>query len=156
MPLEQAETVFVNYLNQNGLRLTGQRRAIFRAFYQANRHLTAEEIYDLTRTVYRNVGMATVWRNMKLIKEAGLAEEHRFGDGLVRYERRTPESHGHMICTDCGRPVEFDTAKIMSFLEDIAEVNYFHVDDYRVEIYGRCFLCRANETESSHDKGETK
>jgi Fur family ferric uptake transcriptional regulator len=152
--MDQAEDVFANYLHTNGLRMTGQRRAIFRAFYQANRHLTAEEIYNLTRSVYRNVGMATVWRNMKLIKEAGLAEEHRFGDGLVRYERRSPESHGHMVCTECGRPVEFDTTKIMSFLDEVADVNYFQVNDYRVEIYGRCFLCRAGETESSKTRGE--
>ena len=143
--MSQAEKKFVEYLSRNGLRMTEQRRAIFEAFYQSDRHLSAEEIYDLVRDSRSGVGIATVWRNMKLMREAGIAEEHHFRDGRVRYEKKSPVDHGHMICTICGRPVEFGAEKIISDLRRIAGINSFEVADFKISIFGTCFLCQATQ-----------
>jgi Fur family ferric uptake transcriptional regulator len=155
--MDKTEEIFAKYLTRNGLRMTEQRRAIFNAFIKTDRHLSAEEIYDIVKQAKVGVGIATVWRNMKLIREAGLAEEHHFRDGRVRYERRTPANHGHMICTECGRPVEFDTTEITPFLERISEINSFKAEDYRISIFGKCFLCTREKGEGdflSTTKGE--
>jgi len=146
--VSQAEKKFEEYLSRNGLRMTEQRRAILEAFYQSDRHLSAEEIYDLVRGSRSGVGIATVWRNMKLMRKAGIAEEHHFLDGRVRYEKKSPVDHGHMICTVCGRPVEFGAEKIIADLRRIAGVNSFEVADFKISIFGTCFLCQSSKVSS--------
>jgi len=139
--MKSAEATFIEFLSRNGLRMTGQRRAILDAFHRSQRHLSVEEIYDIVRQSGAGVGIATVWRNMKLILAAGLAEEHHFLDGRIRYEQRAPRAHGHMVCTSCGRPVEFDLGQVSPFLRQVAKANSFAVEDVKISLFGKCFLC---------------
>jgi Fur family ferric uptake transcriptional regulator len=150
--MQKEEQIFADFLSRNGLRVTEQRLAIFRAFYTSDRHLSAEEIYDIVKRSKTGVGIATVWRNMKLIREAGLADEHQFRDGRIRYEKRTPKDHGHMICIVCNRPVEFDTKEIVPILKTVSEANGFAIDEVKITIFGKCFLCRGQRP---HTKGDS-
>jgi Fe2+ or Zn2+ uptake regulation protein len=151
--MSQAEKKFEEYLSRNGLRMTEQRRAIFEAFSRSDRHLSAEEIYDLVRGSRSGVGIATIWRNMKLMRQAGIAEEHHFLDGRVRYEKKCTMDHGHMICIVCGRPVEFGAGKIISELRHVANINSFEVTDFKVSIFGTCFLCKSAQRSGDRVKG---
>lgn len=85
-PVGNPAQIFRSFLKNKGLRNTPQRQQIMEVFFNESGHLTTEEIYDRVRKEDPSLGQATVYRTMKLLCEAGLAREVRFGDGLARYE----------------------------------------------------------------------
>ena len=141
--MERTEAIFNNFLKVNGLSMTDQRRAVFAAFHGAEGHVSAEEIYEIVKEAGFGVGIANVWRTLRLIQKAGLAEEHYFGNIGVRYEmKKAPESHGHIVCQECGRAEEFDLAKILPLIGDIAAQYKYRVDGYELALFGLCHSCQ--------------
>jgi Fur family ferric uptake transcriptional regulator len=122
--------------------MTPQRELIFRSFFEMNRHVSVDELYDRVRQQDATVGYSTVWRNMKLICEVGLAEEVNVGDGVTRYDRVTNAPHGHLFCAKCRSLTEFDAAKVMDFLTAVAGEHEFSAEGFKVEIQGVCARCR--------------
>ena len=70
----------VRYLGEHGLKQTRQRQAILDVFLSARGHLTSEDILRAVRELHSNIGYTTVYRTMKLLCEAGLANERHFED----------------------------------------------------------------------------
>lgn len=132
------------YLAGQGLKSTSQRDIILNAFVDAARHMSAEELYARIRKFHPHIGYATVYRTLKLLAEAGIAEERRFEDGYTRYEYKTSETghHDHLICTRCGEIVEFENERIEALQDDVAKKKGFHVQNHKLEIYGLCARCR--------------
>ena len=135
-PLE----VLKDYVAKNGLKFTRQRELIADVFFKAGGHLKVEDLLDRVREVDPQVSLATVYRTMKLLTECGLAEPHRFRDGHTRYEpsEGEEEHHDHLICTECGRIVEFFNSDIERLQEQIAASFGFEVAHHRMELYGKC------------------
>ncbi len=61
---------FTEFLARSGLKTTRQRERIVRAFFAAGRHLSAEELYHRLRLEDRGIGLVTVYRTLKLLREA--------------------------------------------------------------------------------------
>jgi len=129
------------YLEEHSLKHTKQRDAILDAFLGAKGHVTSEDIYERVREAHSNIGYTTVYRTMKLLVDAGLAQERHFDDGVARYEIEH-EHHDHLVCTKCGKIVEFECAMIESSQDAIAERYGFRVLRHRHELYGHCADCR--------------
>src|SRR3990172_409134 len=101
------------YLAGQGLRSTSQRDAILKTFVEDGQHLSAEELYARVKKTHPGIGYATVYRTLRLLAESGLAEEHRFEDGLSRFEYMNADAHhDHLICTRCGAIIEFENERI--------------------------------------------
>jgi Fur family transcriptional regulator, ferric uptake regulator len=83
--IEEKE-IFQNYIQKYGLRRTAQRDLILEIFLQTEEHLSSEDLYWLVQKQDPAVGQTTVYRTLKLLTEAGLAREVRFGDGKTYYE----------------------------------------------------------------------
>jgi Fur family ferric uptake transcriptional regulator len=131
------------YLATQGLRSTSQRDAILRAFIEAGKHLSAEELYASVRKAHPSIGYATIYRTLKLLAKAGLAEERRFEDGFTRFEYKKPNAHhDHLICTGCGTIIEFENESIEALQQDVASKNGFKVESHKLEIYGLCAGCQ--------------
>jgi Fur family ferric uptake transcriptional regulator len=140
---ETATTRFSGFLQGRGLRLTGQRRAIADIFFKAEGHHSAEEIARLVRERHPGIGPATVYRTLRLLREAGLATGMDTGDGLARYESPLRRAHhDHLVCRTCGRIVEFENDRIEQLQQLVAERHGFVVTDHRLELYGVCGACR--------------
>ncbi len=129
------------YLDDHNLRHTRQRDAILEVFLELKGHTTAEELYEQVREKHSNIGYTTVYRTMKLLCDAGLAAERRFEDGVTRYEVQH-EHHDHLVCTRCGKIVEFECKMIEQAQEEIAAKFQFRVLRHRHELYGHCSDCR--------------
>lgn len=136
--------VLREYVAANGLKLTRQRELIADVFFDSGGHLKVEDLLERVREKDPNVSLATVYRTMKLLTECGLASPHRFGDRHVRYEPtdQDEEHHDHLICTKCGRIVEFFNEEIEALQERVAEENGYVVTHHRMELYGLCAKCR--------------
>ncbi len=134
---------FTQYLSERGLRLTGQRRVIADLFFRSEGHHSAEEISRMVREANPGIGPATVYRTIKLLREAGLATGMNTGDGLARYESPFRRSHhDHLVCRRCNRIVEFENDQIEALQQRVAERHGFVVTDHRLELYGVCGACR--------------
>ncbi|MEN8160700.1 MAG: transcriptional repressor, partial [Myxococcota bacterium] len=73
------------YLEGHNLKHTKQREAILDTFLEQKGHVTGEELYQRVREKHPQIGYTTVYRTMKLLCEAGLANEHHFDDGVTRF-----------------------------------------------------------------------
>lgn len=125
--------------------MTPQRDLIFKAFFEMDRHVSVDELYDRVRRRDSSVGYSTVWRNLKLICKIGLAEEVNLGDGITRYDRVTDVPHGHLYCLTCKELVEFDADQVLDFLSAVASRNDFLPESFKIEIQGHCTKCRQAE-----------
>jgi Fur family ferric uptake transcriptional regulator len=140
---KRATDHLAEYLAGQGLKSTRQRDDILDIFVSAGRHLSAEELYLLVKKSHPGIGYATVYRTLKLLASAGLAEEQRFEDGYTRYEYRATDSHhDHLICTKCGRIIEFENERIEQLQQDVARKNKFQVQSHKLELYGLCSECQ--------------
>jgi Fur family ferric uptake transcriptional regulator len=71
--------------------------------------------------------------------EAKLLAEHDFGKDFKYYEHIIGhEHHDHIICTDCGRIVEFVVPEIEDMQQRVAQENGFSIHGHRLNIYGNC------------------
>ena len=130
------------FLRTKGYKMTPQRELVFRSFFELGKHVSVDELYDRVKEIDKSVGYSTVWRNLKLICEVGLAREVNVGDGVTRYDRVTRKPHGHLYCLNCKKLVEFDLDGIAEKLGAAAEDENFEPDNLKVEIEGICKSCR--------------
>lgn len=135
--------VFRRYLTGRGLKQTAPRRLILKTFLDGEGHRSVEDIHRQARGEDPRIGYTTVYRTMKLLCDAGLAREIDLSDGVTRYEHLYNHAHhDHMICTACGRSVEFFNAQIERLQDEASAQLGFRVADHRLQIYGLCGDCR--------------
>jgi Fur family ferric uptake transcriptional regulator len=137
------EDILSAYLKNKDLKLTGQRKIILDAFLNIETHVTAEELYDIIKKDNPEVGVATVYRTLKILCEAGLANEVKFSDRSTRYEHLFDhEHHDHLICIKCGKYTEVRDQEIEDLQQKLAQKNKFQILRHRMELYGICEDCR--------------
>jgi Fur family transcriptional regulator, ferric uptake regulator len=128
------------YLKQQDLKNTKQRRVIIEEFLKLESHIDAEQLHARIREVHPGIGLATIYRTLSLLKEAGLIEEQSFVEGKAVFEVDTPGSHhDHLVCTKCGKVVEFHNEEIEDLQAQVAKEFGFSLLDHRLTLYGRCF-----------------
>jgi Fur family ferric uptake transcriptional regulator len=132
--------VFTEHLAKNGLRLTGQRRAILDLFLTSDHHLSQEEIYQALRG--KGIGRATVFRTLKTLQECGLAAPVVGRDGTPRFEINLDRPHhDHLICVECGRIQEVRWPSLEKIQEEACRRAGFVPKWHRHEIFGSCRDC---------------
>ncbi|WP_227938035.1 peroxide-responsive transcriptional repressor PerR [Alkalihalobacillus deserti] len=133
-------------LKSTRVRMTPQRHAILEFLYESMTHPTADDIYKALEGRFPNMSVATVYNNIRVFKEAGIVKELTYGDSSSRFDSVTSD-HYHVICSDCGKIVDFHYPGLDE-VETLAEhVTGFKVHHHRMEIYGTCPKCQnQNET----------
>lgn len=135
--------VFEKYLTANGLKQTAHRKLILRTFLTGEGHRSVEDIHRDVRRSDPRIGYTTVYRTMKLLSDSGLAREIDLSDGMTRYEHLYNHAHhDHMICTECGKSIEFFNAEIEKLQDRASRDLGFRVADHRLQIYGLCVDCQ--------------
>ncbi len=135
---------FTSWLRDRGLPVTAQRVAIAEVLFNADRHLSAEEVAAELNGRGNKVGTATVYRTIDVLLESGLVVERDFGEGFRRFETaRDVPQHEHLICTGCGRVEEFRDDRIDRIAGELAASRGFTRERHRLVIYGLCRSCRA-------------
>jgi Fur family ferric uptake transcriptional regulator len=131
-----------NRLREAAERLTPQRKLIARILHEQGGHLSAEEIHDLGRRRQPRLSLATVYRTLKWLKEAGLVHELRLNGDYCRYEVDHEEAHQHMVCLGCGKIIEFVCDHCATVHSDLAHRHGFTITGVRVKLYGYCAECQ--------------
>ena len=129
-------------LRERGLHSTGPRRIIIDEFLSAREHVSLEDMVGRVRARDASVGFTTVYRTLRLLVDCGVAQEHQFGDRMTRYELLARDGHhDHLICTSCGKILEFHEPRIESLQDAVALRFGFHQRSHKLEIYGECASC---------------
>jgi Fur family transcriptional regulator, ferric uptake regulator len=120
------------------------REAIVDAFFSSEEHhLDMKALLERARSRSPRLAMATVYRTMKLLELAGLAEVRDFGRPHALYEVVTGGAHhDHLICEECGEIQEFVSEEIEGEQEAAARRAGFILTHHRHELYGRCAACQ--------------
>ncbi len=135
--------LFQSYIESKGLRHSGQRMQILDVFLKTEKHLTTEEFHKLVQKKHPSIGIATVYRTLKLLSDCGLCRELKLEDGITRYEHLYEhEHHDHLVCTQCGALVEVLDAEIERLQEKLARSHGFEIESHKLELYGVCKKCR--------------
>ena len=135
---------FKELLKKNSLKFTKQRELILKFLYQNKGHYTPEDIYMLLKQQYPdvNIGIATVYRTLTLLEESHIVSSISFGIQGKKYELGLKKHHDHLICTQCGKIIEFYDEIIEERQEEIAKKFNFKMTDHTMKIVGICEECQ--------------
>ena len=147
---ETEKQVFSEHIQKTGLRHTAQRDLILEIFLRTEEHLSSEDLYWLVHKEDSSVGHTTVYRTLKLLTDAGLAREVRFGDNKTYYEHHyNHEHHDHMICTECGKVIEFYSEELEAMQDEMADKYNFKPTHHSLRILGICNECQQKDVNTA-------
>lgn len=137
---------FLDFMKHGGMNVTSQRIAIAEAFFELPGHHSLEEFYNMVAKRDPSIGQTTVYRTLKLLCEARLANEIHFSDDITRYEIAKPTSHhDHLICLECGEIVEIFDRRIETWQNEISEDHGYTLVGHVHNLYGICGTCKAKK-----------
>ncbi|HLR42081.1 MAG TPA: peroxide-responsive transcriptional repressor PerR [Pseudogracilibacillus sp.] len=138
--LDDKLQVAIERLKKSGVRITPQRHAVLEYLLTSMSHPTADEIYKALEEKFPNMSVATVYNNLRILREIGLIKELTYGDDSSRFDSNMND-HYHIICEDCGKIVDFHYPTLDE-IESLAEkVSGFDISHHRMELYGKCEQC---------------
>ena len=131
-------------VKQKGLKYTEQREIVLSVLLDAQDHLTAEEVYNEIKKEHTesNIGIATVYRALSFLEEVDLITSIAFGTDGKKYESNAKSHHDHLICTNCGKIIEFIDDEIEKRQDKIAKKNKFKITSHSMQLYGTCETCQ--------------
>lgn len=118
------------------IRMTSQRGTIIKVIEQSEDHPDVDLLYRRSVELDNTISIATVYRTMKLLEEAGVVERLEFGDGRARYEE-SGDHHEHLVDVETGEVIEFFDAELEEMKRAIAEKMGYDLVDHRLELFGR-------------------
>lgn len=142
-----------------GFRMTAPREAIYKTLASKPGHLSADEIFLHVRDNMPGIGLATVYRNLELLRSGGHIKSIDVGDGKSRYELNHkaggPDHHHHLICRQCGQVINYmdfedDELTLVHKLEQHLAMKYkYQVTDHDMSFYGTCPGCQKRTPDDS-------
>ncbi len=137
-------------LEKNGYRFTTQKQLVLKAVIQSNTHLTVKQIYKLVHG--KRVGLATVYRNLKIFEELGIVKEINV-DGVTYYELKIFSGkplHIHLKCSKCNHIIDMNDRSLdveyLKLNRKVEASKDFEIYDTNIMLEGLCKQCREDKT----------
>jgi Fur family transcriptional regulator, ferric uptake regulator len=142
------------------LRATRQRAAVASVLDELDDFRSAQDLHALLRNRGEPVGLATVYRTLQSLADAGQVDVLRIGDGEAVYRRCSSGHHHHLVCRSCGRAVEVEGPTVERWADRVSAEHGFVDVSHTLEVFGTCGDCAAerpsrrarNERESERDQ----
>jgi Fe2+ or Zn2+ uptake regulation protein len=129
-------------LEQAGWRYTRQRAAVFAYLRSVDCHPTAEQVFTAVRRHIPHISLATVYKALEALVDAGLAARLAGGPGPARYDGRS-DAHYHLRCQRTGEvrdlPLPYDAHlfdKLAPHLAEALRQQGFEITGHRLELVG--------------------
>ena len=125
-----------------GVKLTDQRKVIARILseskdnYGESDHPDVDELYSRVTKIDPKISIATIYRTVKILEEAGILTKHDFKGGKARYEAIVESHHDHLIDIKSGEIIEFVDEEIEKLQKKVAEKYGYNLVDHKLELYG--------------------
>ena len=128
-------TLLEKCLDKN-IRMTHQRQAIIKVIESSDDHPDIDTLYLRSVEKDRTISIATVYRTVKILEEAGVIEKIEFGDGRSRYEE-SGSHHHHLVDVESWEVFEFFNEELENLKIEIANKLGYELVDHRLELLGR-------------------
>lgn len=125
-----------------GRRSTRQQRAVAEVLAQSDGFLSAQDIHATLRQQGDSVGLATVYRALQGLVDAGEADVLRTAAGEASYRGCSTGHHHHLVCRQCGRTVEVSGPAVERWAGKVAEEHGYSDVSHVLELFGTCADCR--------------
>jgi Fur family peroxide stress response transcriptional regulator len=142
--LEKRYAQIVARLREKDHKLTPQRLAIARILAHSEGHPSVEHIHQQLQGDFPTMSLATVYRNILLIKSMGEVLELGFADGSNRYDGNKPYPHPHVVCIKCKAIIDPDLESLKDMTAEVSRETGFTILSHRVDFFGICKACRAS------------
>lgn len=124
-------------------RPTRQQAAVTAQLEQLDDFSSAQELHATLRDSGETVGLATVYRTLQLLAEAGDVDVLRTDDGEAVYRMCSTGHHHHLVCRSCGRTIEIEGPTVERWAQRVASEHGFSDVSHTLEIFGSCAQCTA-------------
>ena len=135
------ETI-VQRFKEHGFRMTPQRRAILNILAKSEDHPSVEGVHAQLKESFPTMSLATVYKNVSLMKSLGEVLEIGVPDASNRYDGNKPDPHPHVICIRCKKVVDPDLASLDEMKNEVASETDFTILNHRLDFFGLCRECR--------------
>lgn len=131
-------------LHHVGLKATPPRLKILQLLRAGlRRHWSADEVHRTLIAAGDDVGLATVYRVLTQLAQAGIVRRSHFDATKAVFEIDDGPHHDHLVCIRCGRVDEFMDEDIEQRQRDVARERGFVLAEHRLALFGVCAGCRA-------------
>ena len=125
-------------LQNEGFRLTKQRKAVWDELESSNDHYDADRIYENIKAKNISVSRATVYRTLDVLSKNKFIRKLDVGDGRTRYEAKvSKDHHDHMICLDTGKIIEFFDEDLEQLQDKIAMKHGYKIVRHTHQLFVR-------------------
>lgn len=122
-------------------RLTSRRKLVLEIVTESEQHLDAETIFQLARQRDESISLATVYRALFYLKEAGLIQEQRLGEDHGHFESAAARPHYHFVCQKCRRVIELEAPRLEEFLQASGISSNLQITEAHLLLDGICDQC---------------
>jgi Fur family transcriptional regulator, ferric uptake regulator len=129
-------------LDNHGVRVTPRRLEVLEELAREPDDVTAQTLWSRLRERKSRTGLATVYRTLGLLSEAGVVDVLSHHGGEQCYRLCGEAHHHHLVCERCHRVVEVEKCDLGGWVDKAAKRHGFVATDHRVEISGLCRDCR--------------
>jgi Fur family ferric uptake transcriptional regulator len=123
-------------------RNTWQKDAVKHALGEAIGFVSAQQLHLVLRNHGSTIGLATVYRALADLADAGDADALQSKDGELLYRACTNAHHHHLICRACGKTVEIEAERVESWADEVAKEHGFAHPSHTIDIFGTCSDCK--------------
>ena len=135
----------VEALRENQYRITPQRLAILKVLAESRGHPSVDAIYAQVKPNFPTTSLATIYKNVTVLKEIGQVLELGFSDDSNRYDGNKPFDHPHVVCVCCKKIVDPDVAALKDMTQELMRETGFTITRHRLDFFGICPDCQAKE-----------
>ncbi len=135
------------------LRMTHQRELILEELGICHSHPTADALYERIKKKLPRISLATVYRNLEILSEAGMIRKLEISGRQKRFDKKI-EQHDHVFCVQCRRvdDIKFDQSRLVSLEEEQSQG--YKISGCRVEFFGLCPKCQVKNNKKKANKGK--
>jgi Fur family ferric uptake transcriptional regulator len=135
----------LDYLRSRGGRVTSSRRILLQVLFEADGHMSAEELAESVQQRAPDVHLSTIYRNLEELEHLGVISHSHLGHGPSSYLLAS-HAHAHFVCAECGRMIEAPDEIFRGLAQSAKSKLGFAIDPNHFAILGQCSDCAARRS----------